>query len=85
MPRFFFEISDTGDVYHDASGALLAGTETAKERALDMVRKLVAGPPPDRYRELVCTVRDIAGTQIMQIRIEFGKPVASEEIEKPQR
>ncbi|WP_430702194.1 DUF6894 family protein [Mesorhizobium captivum] len=46
MPRFFFDLADTGDVYHDARGAMLLGTESAKERALEMVRKLVAGPPP---------------------------------------
>ncbi|CDX15213.1 putative Glutamate dehydrogenase leucine dehydrogenase [Mesorhizobium sp. ORS 3324] len=80
MPHFFFDISDTGDVYHDARGALLPGTETAKERALEMVRKLVTGPSPTRYRDLVCTVRDIDGSQIMQIRIEFGTPVVISEI-----
>lgn len=79
MPHFFFDISDTGDSYHDARGALLPGTETAKERALEMVRKLVAGPPPTKYRDLVCTVRDMNGTRIMQIRIEFGTPVVLSE------
>lgn len=77
MPRFFFDLSDTGDVYHDTRGALLLGTESAKERALEMVRKLVAGPPPTEYRDVVCTVRDFDGRQIMQFRIEFGRPVAS--------
>ncbi|CDX39599.1 hypothetical protein MPLDJ20_260057 [Mesorhizobium plurifarium] len=28
MPRFFFDISDTGDVYHDTRGALLLGQRT---------------------------------------------------------
>ncbi|WP_278164846.1 hypothetical protein [Mesorhizobium sp. WSM4976] len=74
MPRFFFDLSDTGDVYHDARGALLLGAESAKERAMEMVRKLVAGPPPPGYRDLACTVRDFDGNQIMQIRIEFGRP-----------
>ncbi|MDX8527018.1 hypothetical protein RFM68_21190 [Mesorhizobium sp. MSK_1335] len=80
MPRFFFDLSDTGDVYHDARGALLPGIESAKERALEMVRKLVAGPPATKYRDLVCTVRDFNGGQIMQIRIEFGTPVGIYEI-----
>ncbi|MET3594589.1 MULTISPECIES: hypothetical protein [Mesorhizobium] len=44
-----------------------------------MVRKLVAGPPPIEYRDLVCTVRDFNGSQIMQIRIEFGTPVVISE------
>lgn len=72
MPRFFFDLWDTGEVYHDAQGTLLLGPESAKERALEMVRKLVAGPPPSRYCDVVCTVRDFEGTQIMLIRIEFG-------------
>lgn len=80
MPHFFFDICDTGDVYHDARGVLLPGTESAKERALEMVRKLVAGPPPTKYRELVCTVRDMNHSQIMQIRIEFGTPVVISKI-----
>lgn len=80
MPRFFFDLADTGDVYHDARGAMLLGTESAKERALEMVHKLVAGPPPTKYRDLVCTVRDMTGSQIMQIRIEFGTPVDISEI-----
>jgi len=36
-----------------------------------MVRKLVAGPPPTNYRNLVSTVRDFDGTQIIQLRFEF--------------
>lgn len=38
MPRYFFDVSDTGDVYQGARGALLPGIESAKERALKMVR-----------------------------------------------
>jgi hypothetical protein len=82
MPRFFFEISDTGDVYHDSHGIMLHGAEATKERAFEMVRKLPAGPPPTGYRDLACTVRDITGNRLMEVRIEFGTP---QEVEKPQR
>ncbi|PBC01709.1 hypothetical protein CK220_23995 [Mesorhizobium sp. WSM3860] len=72
MPHFFFDVSDTGDVYPDARGVLLPGSESAKERALEIARKMVAGRPLTQYRGPVCTVRDPNGTQLMQIRIELG-------------
>lgn len=68
----FFEFFDNGDVYHDAQGAILLGDETAKERALEIMRKIVTGPLRPGYRHVVCTVRDVTSTQIMKITIEFG-------------
>ena len=73
-PRFFFEISDSGDVYHDARGVMLLGVESAKDRALEIIRRLLAKPPGTERREVVCTVRDVNGLQLMQIRVEFGLP-----------
>ncbi|RWL45255.1 MAG: hypothetical protein EOR60_15010 [Mesorhizobium sp.] len=82
MPRFFFDLSDGEDVYHDASGATLPSFAIAKERALDIVRKL--GPRGDK--DVICTVRDRDGRSLMKITIEAGKPVvAAREPKKPQR
>lgn len=81
MPRFFFDVADRGDVYHDASGATLRSFAAAKERALDIVRKF--GPLGDK--EVTCTVRDAGGRPLMQITIEAGKPVVSGEGKKRQR
>ena len=60
MPRFFFEISDNGDVYHDARGAILLADETAKERALEIMRKIVAGPLRTGYRDVVCNAGSVS-------------------------
>ncbi|UCI10677.1 DUF6894 family protein [Mesorhizobium sp. B1-1-8] len=74
MRRFFFDITDTGEVYHDARGATLPGSASAKERAFDIVRKLMTGPLRTEHCDLGCTVRDVDGNQLMQIRIAFGMP-----------
>ncbi|RVD57436.1 hypothetical protein EN828_04550 [Mesorhizobium sp. M2D.F.Ca.ET.185.01.1.1] len=65
MARFFFDISYGGDVYHDAHGSSLKGQREAMEGAFDIVRKLMAEVKPT---DLVCTVRDAGGHQIMQIK-----------------
>lgn len=74
MPRFFFDVSDRGDVYHDARGMILSSYTAARERAFDIVRKL--GPRDDK--DVVCTVRDVGGRALMEVRIEAGMPMASE-------
>ncbi|TGT63703.1 hypothetical protein EN813_010045 [Mesorhizobium sp. M00.F.Ca.ET.170.01.1.1] len=83
MPRFFFDVSEKAEVYHDAQGIILPSFGAAKDRALAIVRKLETTPRTDD--DLVCTVRDVGGRQLLQIRFESGKPVVSVETEKPQR
>ncbi|WP_430694992.1 DUF6894 family protein [Mesorhizobium montanum] len=78
MSRFFFDLTHSGDVYHDARGTNLPGLREAKERAFEIVRRLVVGA---NSRDVVCTIRDITGGELMQIRIEC---VISAETEKPQ-
>ncbi|WP_430682230.1 DUF6894 family protein [Mesorhizobium australafricanum] len=46
MPRFFFDLSDNEDVYHDARGVMLHDAESTKDRALEIIRRLLAKPPP---------------------------------------
>ncbi|TIN18947.1 MAG: hypothetical protein E5Y51_08060 [Mesorhizobium sp.] len=74
MPRFFFDVSEKEDVYHDASGIMLPTFGAARERALAIVRRLKATPRED---DLVCTVRDIGGRRLLEIRFQSGKPVYS--------
>ncbi|RUW53859.1 hypothetical protein EOA32_07845 [Mesorhizobium sp. M1A.F.Ca.ET.072.01.1.1] len=74
MPRFFFDVSEKADVYHDACGIMLPTFGAARERALAIVRRLKATPRED---DLVCTVRDIGGRRLLEIRFQSGKPVYS--------
>lgn len=41
MPRFFFELCDGGEVYHDARGTNLAGLTEAQDRAFELLRKVI--------------------------------------------
>ncbi|RWE34447.1 hypothetical protein [Mesorhizobium sp.] len=83
MPRFFFDVSEKAEVYH-AQGIILPSFGAAKDIALAIVRKLETTPRADDH--LVCTVRDVGGRQLLQIRFESGKRVVSVvETEKPQR
>ncbi|MBZ9819729.1 DUF6894 family protein [Mesorhizobium sp. CA4] len=72
MARFFFDVSHSGDVYHDARGANLPGLKEAKERAFEVARRLVIG---GKDRDVVCTIRDITGSELMQLRIQCAIPV----------
>ena len=63
-PKFFFDFSNGGDIYHDGRGTYLKGRHEAMEGAFDSVRKLMAEVKPT---DLVCTVRDSGGHQIVQI------------------
>nr|WIE92049.1 hypothetical protein P9270_002235 [Mesorhizobium sp. WSM4875] len=85
MPRFFFDISDSGEVYHDARGITLSGEDAAKARGFEIVTRLIVGThrPKDESRDLLCTIRDIAGRPIMRIKVQSGAPVVSEENEGP--
>ncbi|RWE31959.1 hypothetical protein [Mesorhizobium sp.] len=56
-------------------GIILPSFGAAKDRALAIVRKLETTPRADD--DLVCTVRDVGGRQLLQIRIQAGKPVVS--------
>lgn len=87
MPKFFFDVSDGGEVYHDARGVTLADEEAAKLRAFEIVTRLIVGTlhPKDESRDLLCTIRDIGGHPIMRIKVESGAPVVSEENKGPQR
>ncbi|PBC02663.1 hypothetical protein [Mesorhizobium sp. WSM3860] len=85
MPKFFFDVSDGGEVYHDARGVILPNEDSAKLRGCEIVTRLVVGThhPKDESRELLCTIRDMAGRPMMKIRVESGAPVVSEETESP--
>ncbi|PBB32052.1 hypothetical protein [Mesorhizobium sp. WSM3868] len=87
MPKFFFDVSDGGEVYHDARGVTLADEEAAKLRGFEIVTRLIVGThhPKDDSRDLLCTIRDIRGHPIMRIKVESGEPVVSGEDENPQR
>lgn len=61
-------------MFHDAHGTLLPSFGAARERALEIVRKL--GPPGE---DLICTVRDMTGRPLIRVMIEAGKLVVSAE------
>ncbi|WP_415926981.1 DUF6894 family protein [Mesorhizobium argentiipisi] len=75
MPTFFFDVSDAGDVYHDAHGTSLPSEEAAKIRGFAIVSKLMLQKGRTEGDDVVCTIRDITGHQIMQIALVSGAPV----------
>jgi hypothetical protein len=75
MPRFFFDVSDAGDVYHDAHGTILPSEEAAKIRGFAIVSKLMLHKGRTEGDNVACTIRDITGHQIMQVALVSGTPV----------
>ncbi|CDX36683.1 conserved hypothetical protein [Mesorhizobium sp. SOD10] len=71
MPRFFFDVSERGDVYHDARGTILPGFGAARQRAFDIVRKLRPGPRDQT--DAICTVRDAGGHLLTQVSSERAR------------
>jgi hypothetical protein len=71
MPRFFFDVSERGDVYHDARGTILPSFGAARQRAFDIVRKLRPGPRDQT--DAICTVRDAGGHLLTQVSSERAR------------
>jgi hypothetical protein len=77
MARFYFDLSHDGDVYHDALGKDLKGLKEAKETAFEIVRRLSAGTST---HDVICTLRDINGVQLLQISVISGVPTGRQGI-----
>lgn len=76
MPRFYFDLSHSGEVYHDAGGTNLPTPLAAQDRAIEIVRRFVAVPTTHgETRDIVCTVRDIGGREVMKVTSVSGIPV----------
>ena len=62
MPRFFFDLVDTGNRYPDADGTVLADLEHAREEALQTLGQIAKDELPDGdQREFTIDVRSDAG------------------------
>ncbi|WP_407046049.1 DUF6894 family protein [Mesorhizobium abyssinicae] len=72
MPRYFFDLSHSGDVYHDAQGTMFRSPRDAQERAFEIVRRLAAH---SETRDVVCAVRDASGHELISIAFKEGAPV----------
>ncbi|MDG4873696.1 hypothetical protein P9273_01130 [Mesorhizobium sp. WSM4935] len=81
MARYFFELSHSGDVYHDARGKELLGLKEAKERAFEIARRMLLNA---KTSDIVCTVRDITGRQLLQIRVQCTVPAEIESMNRLQ-
>ncbi|CDX11958.1 hypothetical protein LCM4577_23280 [Mesorhizobium sp. LCM 4577] len=66
MLRFHFDLAYGGDVYHDAMGTALPDVKKAKDRAFEIVSKLVE----KKCQDIACTVRDANGKRLMQITVD---------------
>lgn len=76
MPRFFFDLSHSGEVYHDARGTSLKGPLQAQDRAFEIVRRFAAvAAAHGESRDLVCTIRDAGGHEVMKVVAVSGIPV----------
>jgi hypothetical protein len=63
MPRFYFDVTDTGDSLRDEEGLDLASVELARRQALAALGDMAKEQLPDRdHREFVVEVRD-GGTE----------------------
>lgn len=51
--------------------------DDARHRAFAIVSKFVARSQRVKSRDVVCTIRDVGGHKLIQVRIESGEPVVS--------
>ncbi|MER8886615.1 hypothetical protein [Mesorhizobium sp. M0663] len=59
MPRFFFDFTDTGQVFRDVEGTDLPDLEAAKQEAVRALVEITTDKLPDGpYREFVMKVPD---------------------------
>ena len=67
MPRFYFDITDTGRVTRDEEGLEFAGRQEARQQALATLGEIAKDELPDGdHREFVIEVRDGGGTVPIQ-------------------
>ncbi|RAZ90171.1 hypothetical protein DPM33_15190 [Mesorhizobium hawassense] len=64
MPRFFFDLAYGGDTYQDAQGTSLHDLKLARQRAVALAYRTAAEA---KSHDIVCTVRDVTGRQVLQI------------------
>ncbi|WP_430699586.1 DUF6894 family protein [Mesorhizobium captivum] len=76
MPRFFFDLSHNGEVYHDARGTSLKSPLEAQDRAFEIVRRFATAPAAHGDSgDLMCTIRDAGGHELMKVVSVSGTPV----------
>ena len=76
MPRFYFDLSYNGEVYHDALGTSLRNSIQAQHRGFEIVRRFKdLRSVQAEITNLLCTIRDSSGRQLMQIKLASGTPV----------
>ena len=77
MPRFFFDVTDTGRTTADAEGVDLPSFAAAKEEALATLGEIAKDELPDGdTREFVIEIRDGHGTKpllraTLSLRVEW--------------
>jgi hypothetical protein len=75
MPRFFFDVSDSGRGFPDTEGTVLADLEHAREEALETLGQIAKDELPDGdRREFTIDIRSEAGqillTASLSLRVD---------------
>jgi hypothetical protein len=79
MPRYFFDITNTGKTWPDSEGTELANLEKAREEALRTLAEIVKDKLPDGdHRNFMIEIREGDGAPLisasLSLRVERKSP-----------
>ncbi|TIM23521.1 MAG: hypothetical protein E5Y74_05655 [Mesorhizobium sp.] len=86
MARFFFDLTDNGDLYPDTEGTELTSREAAEDEASRALLEIAKDQMPDgTYREVAFQVHDGASKALFVVKVTFellrNGPASEERVE----
>jgi hypothetical protein len=73
MPLYFFDVTDTGNVFPDTEGTQLAGLGEARHEALRTLGEIAKDKLPDGdFRTLVIEIRESNGPVILTASLSLN-------------
>lgn len=73
MPRYFFDVSDNGNVIADDEGLDFPGDATMRDEAIKTLPRMAAEELPDGPEHIFgVRVRDEAGLTVFEARLELS-------------
>ncbi|WP_027037577.1 DUF6894 family protein [Mesorhizobium ciceri] len=72
MARFFFDLTDNGELYPDPEGTDLTDLEAAEDEAARALLEIAKDQMPDgTFREVALHVRDAASSPLFVVKVTF--------------
>lgn len=72
MARFFFDLTDNGELYPDPEGTELASLEAAEDEASRALLEIAEDQMPDgTFREVAFHVRDETSKRLFVVKVTF--------------